>query len=79
MQKKEQEISKRTRVGATPEPRNTYINDVEREYVARPLEGRPITSFPTIWIFISFYMFTSGTMIMQKIKITLENSTRTNG
>lgn len=28
MQKKEQEISKRTRVGATPEPQNTYINDV---------------------------------------------------
>lgn len=31
MQKKEQEISKRTRVGATPWPHNTYINDVVEE------------------------------------------------
>lgn len=29
--KQEQEISKRTRVGATPKPHNTYINDVVEE------------------------------------------------
>lgn len=84
MQKKEQEISKRARVGATPEPHNTYINDVVKGVRHAAAEGRPITgvftSFATICIlFISFYMFTSITMLMQKTNITLENSTRANG
>lgn len=83
MQKKEQKISKRTSVGSTTEPHSTYINDVVEEVRRAAAWGqadhRVFTSFATIWIFISFYMFTSGTMLMQKINITQENNTRANG